>query len=81
MVMGKRDAKKKWKEHDAIVLDEVSIINGELLDKLDAVGRAVRGGGLNGVPHPLPFGAGAYTRPLFRSASAISDTNYTLSTP
>ena len=58
-----------------LVLDEVSMINGELLDKLDAVGRAVRGGGMHGAPHPLPFGGrackilpGAYTCLLLNAA-------------
>lgn len=53
-VIGKKDARKRWMQHDALVLDEVSMIDGALLDKLDAVGRAVRG-----TPkqrHPEPFG-------------------------
>ena len=54
-VMRSKEARKRWRQHDAVVLDEVSMIDGELLDKLSAVGRAVRGGGAAN-PHPAPFG-------------------------
>ena len=41
-----------------------STIDGELLDKLDAVGRAVRGGGID-APHRLPFGGAVQIDPGF----------------
>ena len=33
---------KRWKDTDVLILDEVSMVSSELLDKLDQVGRATR---------------------------------------
>lgn len=52
-VRGSKVARKRWRDHDALVIDDVSMIDGGLLDKLDAVGRAVRG---NPTLHSTPFG-------------------------
>ena len=54
VMRGNKDARKRWRDHDAIVIDEVSMIDGSLLDKLDAVGRAVRGNHIG--LHSTPFG-------------------------
>jgi ATP-dependent DNA helicase PIF1 len=55
MVRGKKDARKRWRDHDVLVLDEVSMIDGALLDKLDAVGSAIKGNH-EGLAHSTPFG-------------------------
>lgn len=41
---------KRWNDTDVLIVDEISMIHGTLLDKFDKIGRAVRG-------HPgKPFG-------------------------
>ena len=52
-VLASKMARNRWRQHDAVVLDEISMIDGGLLEKLDEVGRAVRG---MGTRHPDPFG-------------------------
>lgn len=42
-VSAKRDARKRWIECSALIIDEISMIDGELFDKLEYVARAVRG--------------------------------------
>lgn len=39
----KRDAMFRWKLTDVLVIDEISMIGAELFDKLDYIGRKVRG--------------------------------------
>ena len=36
-------ARKRWGQASTLVIDEISMIDGTLLDKIDAVGRAARG--------------------------------------
>ena len=43
LVVGKRRARKRWTDADVLLIDEVSMLSGELFDKLDFVGRRVRG--------------------------------------
>jgi len=38
-----RAARKRWRQCSTLVIDEISMIDGSLLDKIDAVGRAARG--------------------------------------
>ena len=42
-VLSDKWALKRWREHDVVVVDEVSMIDGATMDLLDAVGRAARG--------------------------------------
>lgn len=42
-VISKRDVKKRWMEVKALIIDEISMIDGELFDKLEYVARTVRG--------------------------------------
>ncbi|KAJ7566934.1 hypothetical protein O6H91_02G124500 [Diphasiastrum complanatum] len=41
-VLSRRESKKRWMKAQALVIDEISMIDGEFLDKLDYVGRTVR---------------------------------------
>ena len=49
-VMKSAVAKARWKATDVLVIDEVSMLDADLLVKMDAVGRAARG------QPDLPFG-------------------------
>ncbi|KAK9814918.1 hypothetical protein WJX73_001993 [Symbiochloris irregularis] len=57
-----KQARDRWRAADVLVVDEVSMIDGELLDKVDAVGRACCAGAVgsdevyNNPISPLPFG-------------------------
>ncbi|MCO5586723.1 hypothetical protein L7F22_040665 [Adiantum nelumboides] len=42
-VSSKRDARKRWLDCKALIIDEISMIDGELFDKLEYIARAVRG--------------------------------------
>ncbi|KAH7276566.1 hypothetical protein KP509_39G012100 [Ceratopteris richardii] len=42
-VATKRDAKKRWSDCKALIIDEISMIDGELFDKLEYIARSVRG--------------------------------------
>jgi ATP-dependent DNA helicase PIF1 len=42
-------ARARWLNTDVLVIDEISMLSGQLFDKLSAIGQLVRGG-------PLPFG-------------------------
>ncbi|KLO19972.1 hypothetical protein SCHPADRAFT_808166, partial [Schizopora paradoxa] len=48
-VFGKDQVKKRWRQTRALVIDEISMIDGTLFDKLEEVARIVRGSS-------LPFG-------------------------
>ena len=37
-----RNSKKRWVETEVLVVDEISMLDADLFDKLDAVGRACR---------------------------------------
>jgi ATP-dependent DNA helicase PIF1 len=41
-VMGNEYSKKRWREHDILVIDEVSMMPGQFLDKLNFVAQRVR---------------------------------------
>jgi ATP-dependent DNA helicase PIF1 len=43
MVRRKSDVVQRWQQCRILVVDEISMISGELLDKIDAVARGVRG--------------------------------------
>ena len=43
VIMGKPYLMKRWKEIDILVIDEISMMDPALFDKLDKVGRIVRG--------------------------------------
>lgn len=49
MVMDNPKSKDRWKYTSTLVIDEISMVGAELFDKLDLIGRAVRG-------IDLPFG-------------------------
>lgn len=49
MVMRSEPAKKRWRETQILVIDEISMLSAELFDKLDIIGRRVRN-------NLLPFG-------------------------
>jgi ATP-dependent DNA helicase PIF1 len=49
-VSGDRRKAQKWKQAAVLVIDEISMLEGQLLDKLDFVARQVRG------IHNVPFG-------------------------
>jgi len=36
-------ARKRWNDCQALIIDEISMIDGELFDKLDFVARKIRG--------------------------------------
>ncbi|CED82552.1 dna repair and recombination protein mitochondrial precursor [Phaffia rhodozyma] len=38
-----KSARKRWTSTDVLIIDEVSMIDGDLFDKLDFVGRTIRG--------------------------------------
>ncbi|KAI5065568.1 hypothetical protein GOP47_0020263 [Adiantum capillus-veneris] len=42
-VSSKREARKRWIDCKALIIDEISMIDGELFDKLEYIARAVRG--------------------------------------
>jgi len=42
-VMGNEFTKKRWRSTDVLIIDEVSMMEGGFLDKLDAIGRRTRG--------------------------------------
>jgi ATP-dependent DNA helicase PIF1 len=42
-VRGNRNARTRWKETEILVIDEISMLSGELLDLLSRVGKDVRG--------------------------------------
>ena len=46
---------RNWKQARVLVIDEISMLDGKLFDKLDAVGRAARAL-VPGTRHPEPFG-------------------------
>lgn len=41
-VMKNRGSTEAWRKTDVLLVDEISMISGELLDKLDQIGRVVR---------------------------------------
>jgi len=43
MIRGRDYLKKRWKDLDVLVIDEVSMMNPDLFDKLDKIGRIIRG--------------------------------------
>lgn len=43
MIRGKKNITKRWNDLDILVIDEISMLDPELFDKLDKVGRAIRG--------------------------------------
>lgn len=50
LVRRNRKAATRWKESKVLIIDEISMIDGRLLDKLDAIARKIRG------KQKLPFG-------------------------
>jgi ATP-dependent DNA helicase PIF1 len=55
MIRGREYLKKRWNDLDVLVIDEVSMLNPELFDKLDKIGRSIRGQG-NEHKRGLPWG-------------------------
>ncbi|KAH6555454.1 hypothetical protein KP509_1Z253400 [Ceratopteris richardii] len=54
-VLGKKEHVDRWRRAQVLIIDEISMIDGELFDKLDYVARVVRR--MNGEElHPLCFG-------------------------
>lgn len=49
IVMKNTKAQKRWKETEILVIDEISMLSAELFDKLDMIGRRIRG-------NLVPFG-------------------------
>ncbi|KAL2611754.1 hypothetical protein R1flu_023446 [Riccia fluitans] len=48
-VKSRKDSRMRWQAAKALIVDEISMIDGELFDKLDYIGRIVRN-------NPRPFG-------------------------
>jgi len=42
-IRGKKNVTKRWNDLDILVIDEISMLDPELFDKLDKVGRMIRG--------------------------------------
>lgn len=58
VIMKKHYLRKRWNDLDTLIIDEVSMLSPELLDKLDYIAKTVRRGPVS-LKHPksdLPFG-------------------------
>ena len=42
MVHKNKNTRNRWKNCDALVIDEISMLNGDILDKLEHVARVIR---------------------------------------